>query len=165
MRLVVPKLDRRQLTTPVVKFGRPERRPPVETVPGITAAEPAWDIGAGPWYYQGKQASSAEFKVLKTLVQLGWTPSFQVSKFGGRSLAGGQMLDILLGQHTPPVYIDVRGRYWHGGAEATANDARKLLQVRATNPLVKIIIIYDDETDNRQWLYNRLLAEVGAYGR
>jgi len=164
VRITVPRLDQRTLKTPVLKTGRREAREPVSEAPGITPSPLGWELGDGPFYYQGERASKPEWRVLLTLMRLGWQPAFQVRKFGGRSLAGGQVLDILVTQRRPIVYIDVRG-YYHKGAEGEAKDARKILQLRASNPDVKVLIVWEDETENREMLYSRLLHEVGAYGR
>jgi hypothetical protein len=139
-----------------VKVPPPQMGTQIET-------RPEFDIGEGPWYYKGQKASSAEYRCLMVLEKLGWSPSFQVRKFGGRRIAGGQVLDILVEQRNPPVYIDVRG-YYHRGAQGEADDAKSIFQLRAAAPDVKIIIVWDDEAKNQEMLYQRLLREVGARG-
>jgi hypothetical protein len=144
---------------------RPVRKPAAPgQAPTYQLAQTIFDIGEGPWYYDGKNASSAEYRVLLVLAELGWSPEFQVTKFGGRTLAGGQVLDILITDKNPPVYIDVRG-YYHKGAAGEANDARKIMQVRASNQNVKIVIVWDTETTNREHLRGILEREVGVRGK
>lgn len=168
MKPKVPKLRglRGQPKTPQLKRQRRgrRRREAGERRPAVLDLEKGeFDIGEGPWYYRGKKASSAEYRCLMVLDELGWTPDFQVSKFGGRTYPGGQVLDILITQRQPVVYIDVRG-YWHRGAQGEANDARKIFQLRASAPDVTVIVIWDDEAKNKDMLYQKLLREVGARG-
>ena len=60
-----------------------------------------------------KAASSYEWNVAVALYSYGWDFSYQVSYFGGRRIAGGQVLDFLV--HTPPLLtpIYVYGEYYH----------------------------------------------------
>ncbi len=143
-----------------------ERRAPIKApaMPGMELPKAEFDIGAGPWYYQGKKASSAEFRVLSVLNELGWKPQFQVRKFGGRQIAGGQVLDILIEDRTPPVYIDVRG-YYHRGARGEADDAKQMFQLKAARPDIQVLVVWDNEAANYDLLRQRILGEVGARGR
>ncbi len=152
------------MRAPQLKLPRGARKEREKQTPSERVLLDIWDVGAGPHYYDGKLASTPEWRVLKVLAELGWTPEFQVTKFGGRSLAGGQVLDILVTQRRPLVYIDVRS-YWHKGAAGEANDARKIFQLRASAPEVKVLVIWEEETENRALLRARLLSEVGAHGR
>jgi hypothetical protein len=149
---------------PKLKLRRPSVRQPSKGQASLRLVGERFDIGEGPWYYGGKKASSAEYRVLVVLAELGWSPEFQVTKFGGRTLAGGQVLDILITERIPAVYIDVRG-YYHRGAQGEAKDARKIMQVRASAPDTRILVVWDSETEHREQLRNMLIREVGIRGR
>jgi hypothetical protein len=168
--MVAPKVPR-------LKGQRKAQRAPVLRLPRVTGSPAAGgkhapatlqikdpsllDIGEGPWFFKGKKASSAEYRCIKVLQELGWDPDFQVSKFGGRTYPGGQVLDILVTQRQPLVYIDVRG-YYHKGAQGEANDARKIFQLRASAPDVKLVVVWEEEAKHHELLRNKLMHEVGA---
>ena len=120
-----------------------------------------WDIGPGPWYWDGKRASRPEYITLIMLKRLGWRPRFQVNFLGGRRIPGGQVLDIVLDEVYPPIYITVKG-YWHESARAAYDDSVKELTVRRIIPGTKVLSVWEKDIDQPGWLRDFLLREVGA---
>lgn len=160
MRLTVPTGRKRKPPRVVIPTERVRRSGDLAGVP-IPSGE--FDVGAGPWFVKGKKASLPEYRVAKVLAKLGREFQFQVSKFGGRAIAGGQVLDFIVDDSRPIVYVDVRG-YWHKGAAGEANDARKIFHVRAAAPHVKIVIVWQEQTEREENLMNFLRQEVGSRG-
>lgn len=163
MKVVVPRLRRRSLRPPRVTLPRVRRGEPDVGDYDEVEAEDEEDIGEGPWYVKGYRASKPEYRVAKALEKLGRRFEFQVSKFGGRQIAGGQVLDFVLSDSVPLIIIDVRG-YWHKGAAGEANDARKVFQTRAARPDAKYVIIWEEQTEDDQALLELLRQEIGARG-
>jgi hypothetical protein len=130
----------------------------------MTQEPKTWDIGAGPWSYQGKKASRPEYLCLKVLQQLGWRPDFQTDFAGGRKLPGGQVLDIVVNEHFPPVYINVMG-FYHFGAAKNFNDFIKEATVRAVMPMTKIIDVWETQVDQPHYLETLFAREIGYAGR
>jgi len=128
----------------------------VKTKPDI------WDIGSGPWSWGGQLASRPEYITLITLKKLGWNPKFQTRIYGGRRLPAGQVLDIVIDELTPPIYISVKS-YYHEGAEAAYNDRMKqMLAQSAFTGGVKILEVWEKDLDQEGWLLDMLVREVGA---
>jgi hypothetical protein len=123
-----------------------------------------WGIGPGPWYWQGERASRPEYITMIVLHKLGWNPSFQTNILGGRRLPGGQVLDIVLNEHQPPVYISVKG-YYHEGARASYYDSVKEIMVRSVIKGVQVLEVWEKDIDQRGWLEAYLRREVGVRGR
>jgi hypothetical protein len=161
----VPKLrGARGMRAPQLKFPKPPRQQTEKGAPSERVELGTWDVGEGPWFVQGKKASKPEYRVARVLNRLGWEFNFQEAHFGGRRIAGGQILDYVLSSTSYPIVIDVRS-VWHMGAAAEANDARKMIQIRASNPMARIVIVYEEQTENEELLYSFLLQELGAKGR
>ena len=123
-----------------------------------------WGIGLGPWLWHGVRASRPEYITLIVLRRLGWNPSFQTNILGGRRLPGGQVLDIVLDEHQPPIYISVKG-YYHEGAKASYYDAVKESMVRNIIQGVRVLEVWEKDIDQRGWLEDFLRREVGVRGR
>ena len=163
-RPIVPRLPgARGMRVPQLKLPRAPRREQVGEVPSQVVPKGEFDVGPGPWYVQGKKASKPEFQIARILNRLGWRYSFQEAHFGGRAFPGGQVVDFVLRDTHYPIVIDARG-YYHKGAAGEANDARKMLQIRATAPMVKILVIYEEQAANEEFLYALLLRELGGRG-
>ena len=120
-----------------------------------------WDIGSGPWQWGGKPASRPEYITLIMLRALGHKPRFRVSIFGGRRLPGGQVLDIVLDDLRPAVYISVKG-YYHQSASAAYNDRLKEMLAMAAVPGTKVLEIWESDLDQKGWLESFLVQNVGA---
>jgi len=123
-----------------------------------------WNIGPGPWYWQGHRASRPEFITLIMLRKLGWNPRFQTSILGGRRLPGGQVLDIVLDEHQPVVYITVKS-YHHRGARASYYDAVEEAVVRSVIADARVLEVWEQDIDQPGWLEAFLRREVGVRGR
>lgn len=89
---------------------------------------------------QGQQAGSAlEWNVSQALDRLGLKYQYQYWIGGGRSVAGGQVLDFLV--YTPglPTPLNVNGRYWHTGEHADEYDTMNIVRLmhgQARQPVV-----------------------------
>jgi hypothetical protein len=70
----------------------------------------------------GKKATSYEWNVAQALDAIGMGYDFQVSYWGGRSLAGGMVLDFLLYTAPLPTPVWVNGDIWHRGQRKTVDD-------------------------------------------
>lgn len=73
-----------------------------------------------PFYIRGVTAGSKEeMWISKALDRIqkqeGWTWEYQVPIYGGRSVAGGLVIDFIV--HTPgrDTWISPMGKYWHTG--------------------------------------------------
>ena len=128
----------------------------------VRTKQDIWQIGSGPWFWNGGQpASRPEYIVLITLKRLGWNPSFQTRVFGGRRLPAGQVLDIILEEVSPPIYINVKS-YYHEGAEAAYNDKMKELLALGAYPGAKVLEIWEKDLDQPNYLEDLLVREIGA---
>jgi hypothetical protein len=89
---------------------------------------------------QGRTPGSMlEWNVSQALDTLGLRYIYQYSVAGGRSLAGGQVLDFYVYTPVKPTPILVNGRYWHTGVHADELDTmkiKKLLHNRTEDVLV-----------------------------
>ena len=127
----------------------------------VRTKQDIWQIGSGPWFWNGEPASRPEYIVLVMLKKLGWNPAFQVRVFGGRRLPSGQVLDIILDEVAPPVYISVKG-YYHRSAQAAYEDRVKELLALGAYPRAKVIEIFEWQLDQPNWLEDTLVREVGS---
>ena len=121
-----------------------------------------WDIGSGPWSWGGKPASRPEYITLITLQRLGWKHvEFQKNVAGGRRIPAGQILDIVIPDHAPPIYISIKS-YHHEGAAAGANDKIKEMLAKSLIPGVRVLTIWEWQIDQEGWLENFIETEIGA---
>ena len=92
------------------------------------------------------------------LLALGWNPediTTQRSIDGGRSLPGGQVVDIVLYKPTSCA-ISFKGEYWHGNPdEETFDDAR------IQNIYDEYVIVWWREAFTYDMMYQVLLERVG----
>jgi hypothetical protein len=68
---------------------------------------------------RGKRATSYEANVALALDKFGIEYLFQVDYWGGRSLAGGMVLDFLVFTDPLPTPLYIQGGYWHQGQRKT----------------------------------------------
>jgi hypothetical protein len=129
-----------------------------------TATRLRHEVGPGPFSYMGFPASLPEWLVLRELMRLGWRPSFQVNFMAGRALPGGQVLDVVLADALPPVFINVQS-YFHLGALKAYTDLVKRNMVQAAYPGARILDLWEEDIQNDRWLRDKLLLEVGPRGR
>jgi len=94
----------------------------------------------------------------RALLALGWPEediTVQRSIDGGRSLPGGQVVDIVLYKPTSCA-ISLKGEYWHGNpAEETIDDAR-IAQIYN-----EYVIIWWREAHTYDMMYQVILERVG----
>jgi len=106
----------------------------------------------------GKNATLNEFNVAAVLDNLGIQYLFQVSFWGGRTVAGGQILDFLV--WTPLKQgLQVFGNYWHEGLMSNEDRYKiTLLEEFLGQP---VIVLWGEETstfdDARQAIRNKVL--------
>lgn len=144
---------------------RAERKPTQNvTRAAVTVPQETFDVGEGPWTVQGKPASKPEYKVAVILSKLGRRYLFQQSAFGGRLIRGGQVIDFLLEDFPPRTVVDVRS-YHHMGARGEAQDAQRRLQVLASDPHSKYVVVWEEDTLTEEFLYRKLSIEVGTSGK
>jgi len=120
-----------------------------------------WDIGSGPWSWGGKPASRPEYITLIMLKKLGWNVEFQTNVAGGRRIPAGQILDIVIPSHAPPIYISIKS-YHHEGAAAGANDKIKEILAMSLIPGVRVLTIWEKDLDQEGWLESYLTQFIGA---
>jgi hypothetical protein len=120
-------------------------------------------VGPGPFWIQGKKATRPEYIIYKAVVKLGWRAEFQVPIMWGRQVMGGQVLDIVINDHQPPIVINVQS-YWHTGAAKKYADSIKRLFTETSMPGVRVLDIWEEDIEQAGWLENFLLHEVGAHG-
>jgi hypothetical protein len=100
-----------------------------------------------PWFIRGIKAGSKEEYwcsiVLEEIeAETGWSWEFQVPVYGGRTRAGGNVIDFLI--HTPGMWtmLDPMGRYWHAGHK----EDRYQMERVARKKNWRLVAWYTDET-------------------
>ena len=81
---------------------------------------------------QGKRASDLEFNLAAALSKNKWSFEFQVGFFGGRSVAGGFVIDFAVDTAPLPTPVNVQGAYWHTNEQ---REQDKLVQSMFTSVL------------------------------
>ena len=109
-----------------------------------------------------KAGSKPEWNVAIALVRLGWSFDYQLSYFGGRTIAGGMVLDFLVSTLPDPTPIFVQGEYWHSGARQEVDalqlaNMRQQFSGRIRNP----ILLQASDAATAEQAYNTLLGELG----
>jgi hypothetical protein len=163
-RIAVPGKKRRSAPVFVIPRERKRQQPPqIAKAPDYWTTEPGQE--QTQYFIQGKRATKPEWLVVQELYKLGWDRlQFQKSVFGGREFPAGQVLDVVITQVWPPIVVDVRGEYWHQGAKQEANDARKMMQVQASEPGTKFVVVWERITESPELLRSFLIKEVGRFG-
>jgi len=117
----------------------------------------------GPWYIRGIKAGSKEeywCSIVATEFEeeQGWAWEFQVPVFGGRSRAGGNVVDFLI--HTPGMATiwDPMGRYWHSGHR----EDRYQMERVARRKNWRLIAWYTDETPTLEILRSYLRNQMNV---
>ena len=116
-----------------------------------------------PFFIRGIKAGSKEeywvsLALEKIEQETGWGWEYQVSVYGGRSRAHGQVVDFLM--YTPGMTscIDVMGRYWHTGRNEDRSD---MLEV-ARRKHWKLIQFFTDETPTKEIMLTFLRNKLNA---
>lgn len=158
---------RKRAKVPTLQPARRKRkaerdRPPTPTL----VTDPTTDPTEPGRTVQGKRASNLEWATYKALRSLGYDDSdiaFQLSVFGGREIAGGQVLDFVVRAGPRPVVVDVRGARWHGTrTRATARDRWREIQLSALPDPPRVVIVWEEIAHNWRRLRALLLRELGA---
>lgn len=107
-----------------------------------------------PFFVRGRKAGSRDeywvsLALDKIQEETGWEWEYQVPVFGGRTRAGGNVVDFLI--HTPGMktILDPMGRYWHSGIH---EDQSEMINV-ARRKKWKLIAWFTDETPTRERTY------------
>lgn len=116
-----------------------------------------------PFYIRGMKAGSKEeywcsLALDKIQERTGWTWEYQVPVYGGRTRAGGNVVDFLIDTPGMKTILDPMGRYWHAGA----NEDRWEMERVARRKNWKLIAWYTDQTPTRESVYELLRREMGA---
>lgn len=102
--------------------------------------------------------SNLEAWAYRSLLELGWPKddiTLQRSIYGGRTLPGGQIVDIVLYKPTSCA-ISLKGKRFHGNSgEETIDDAR-IAQIYD-----EYVVIWDYETPTYEAMVNVIEARVG----
>lgn len=114
----------------------------------VSSMYPQEDLAERVYEVQGKKATSGEYNVALALEQLGLDYTFQLSILGGRSVAGGIVLDFLVDTVPLPTPLWVHGEYWHSGAQR-AKDMRQqaLVDQESRGGYAPAVEIWFDECD------------------
>jgi hypothetical protein len=117
----------------------------------------------GPWYIRGIKAGSKEeywcsIVLAEIEEETGWSWEFQVPVYGGRTRAGGNVVDFLI--HTPGMWtiLDPMGRYWHSGH----NEDRYQMERVARKKKWRLIAWYTDQTPTLEIMRSFLRNELGV---
>jgi len=107
-----------------------------------------------PFYIRGILAGSKEeywcsLALERIEEETGWAWEYQVPVYGGRTRAGGNVVDFLV--HTPGMktILDPMGRYWHTGI----NEDQSQMQNVARRKNWVLIAWFTDETPTRESVY------------
>jgi hypothetical protein len=116
-----------------------------------------------PYYIRGMQADSKDEYwaglALERIEELtGWGWAYQVPISGGRTRAGGNIVDFLV--YTPGRWtiIDPMGRHWHTGR----NEDRYQMERVARRKNWRLIAYFTDQTPTRESVYVYLRNELGV---
>lgn len=116
-----------------------------------------------PFYIRGMKAGSKdEYWVSLALDRIqeetGWTWEYQVPVYGGRTVAGGNVVDFLI--HTPgrKTILDPMGRYWHTGHH---EDQSQMINVARRKNWI-LIAWFTDETPTRDRVYTFLRDKLNV---
>lgn len=116
-----------------------------------------------PWFIRGIKAGSKEeywCSIVLTEIEAeqGWMWEYQVPVYGGRSRAGGNVVDFLI--HTPGMWtiLDPMGRYWHAGHK----EDRYQMERVARRKKWRLIAWYTDETPTLESLRSFLRDQLNV---
>ena len=114
-----------------------------------------------PFFIRGVEADSKDeywcsINLEKIEKITGWTWEYQVSVYGGRDRAGGNVVDFIV--HTPGMWtmLDPMGRPWHTGAR----EDRYQMQNVARRKNWTLIAWFTDQTPTRESVYQFLRREL-----
>jgi len=140
--------------------GKPPRKPAFQSVRAEKLKNPE---DQPPFYIRGIRAGSKEewwvsLALDRIQVETGWTWEYQVSVFGGRTRAGGNVVDFLIDTPGMKTFLDPMGRYWHTGAR----EDRSQMQDVARRKKWRLIAWFTDEVTSREETYAFLRNEMNV---
>ena len=112
------------------------------------------DVDRPPFFVRGQRAASKDeywcsLALDRIQEETGWTWEYQVPVFGGRTRAGGNVVDFLVNTPGMKTALDPMGRYWHTGHN---EDQSQMLNV-ARRKHWRLIAWFTDETPTRESYY------------
>lgn len=123
---------------------------------------------AAPKRYRirGRRATDLEWRAWQTLLRLGWREAdleFQVDELGGRRVAGGIVLDIVVWAPAMPIIVEPAGEYWHAASlQLIERDRERTARIEeAWARPFKYVSLPQSDFLTDEHLYNKLLRQVG----
>lgn len=116
-----------------------------------------------PFYIRGIKAGSKEewwcsLALDRIQEETGWTWEYQVAVFGGRTRAGGNVVDFLIDTPGMKTFLDPMGRYWHSGAREDRSQMQNVARLKKW----RLIAWFTDETPTRESVYAFLREEMNV---
>lgn len=116
-----------------------------------------------PFFIRGMKADSKEewwvFLALERLAEasgLQW--EYQVPVFGGRTRAGGNVVDFIVYTAGRVIWLDPMGRYFHTGR----NEDRLEMMDAARKKGAELLAWFTDETPTKEIMYTFLKGKLGV---
>jgi len=135
-------------------FGKKVKEWAAEPVKFVRAEKLKNPADLPPFFIRGIRAGSKEeywcsLALEKIEAETGWTWEYQVPVYGGRTRAGGNVVDFLIDTPVMKTFLDPMGRYWHTGV----NEDRTQMQHVARQKNWILIAWFTDETPTRESVY------------
>lgn len=116
-----------------------------------------------PFFIRGiKAASKEEYWASLALMRLeessGLRWEYQVPVFGGRTRAGGNVVDFIVYVGARVVWLDPMGRYFHTGR----NEDRMQMMDAARKKGAELLAWFTDETPTKEIMYTFLKGHLGV---
>lgn len=116
-----------------------------------------------PYFIRGQQADSKEewwcsLALDRIQEETGWTWDYQVSVFGGRTRAGGNVVDFLIDTPVQKTILDPMGRYWHTGINEDQNEMQNVARRKGW----RLVAWFTDETPTREIMYTFLRDKLNV---
>lgn len=71
---------------------------------------------------------------------------YQVSYWGGRSMAGGMVLDFLVFSGATPTAVWINGGYWHKGSRKDIDFLQQAMIINLFRGRVNVLTLYGEDT-------------------
>jgi len=144
------------------RFGKPPRAKK-EAQKSVRAEKLKNPEDQPPFYIRGIKAGSKEewwcsLALDRIQEQTGWTWDYQVPVYGGRTRAGGNVVDFLIDTPGMKTILDPMGRYWHTGAREDRSQMQNVARLKHW----KLIAWFTDETPTRESVYAFLRREMNV---
>lgn len=114
-----------------------------------------------PFYIRGiKAASKEEYWVSLALERIeemtGWTWQYQVPVYGGRDVAGGNVVDFLVDTPGMPTMLEPMSRYHHTGRHEDRYQMENVARKKNWN----LVAWFTDETPSKDSVYQFLRRKL-----